>query len=300
MSTPKVIPAAAAPVPMLNYFSEQTVTSWEQLENKLTTFDSGWAFRGQGDATWKLETSIERIWTGADRDVAEQTALALYGRRSAGLRLRQPVPKDSLMMLAEMQHFGAPTRLQDWTKSFYVAAFFAFEAERRCTSAAVWAIDLAWLKAQALTKIKKVDPAYDILTVRDDLNSASLDLFSKVVLTNQEPFVMPVTTFEMNERLGIQQGLFLCPGDVRMTFEENLLKCDGGELRKHCLKFILPYKHRGVILDHLRQVNITPATLYPGLEGFARSINTELFLLSRNTATFNKLKGGVAGALNYL
>ena len=300
MSTPAVVPTASVPPPALNYFSEQTVTSWDQLEQKLATFDSAWAFRGQGDSTWKLETSIERIWAGADRDVAEQTALALYQRRSAGLRLRQPAPRDSLMMLAEMQHYGAPTRLQDWTKSLYVAAFFAFEADRKCKSAAVWAIDLAWLKAQALKKIKKVDAAYADLTTRDDLTSSSLDLLNKVVLANLKPFVMPVTTFEMNERLGIQQGLFLCSGDIRLSFEDNLRKANTAELAKHCLKFVLPYKHRGDILEHLRQVNFSAATLYPGLEGFARSINTELLLLARNTAAFNKLKGGVAGALNYL
>jgi hypothetical protein len=75
-----------------NYFSEQTVTSWADLEQKLANFDSSWAFREQGDAEWKLQTSIERIWIHSDRDVAEQTAIALYKRRATGLRVRPPCP----------------------------------------------------------------------------------------------------------------------------------------------------------------------------------------------------------------
>jgi hypothetical protein len=202
--------------------------------------------------------------------------------------------------MAEMQHYGAPTRLLDWTKSFYVAAFFAFEVERNANSAAIWAIDLAWLKARALAKIKKADAGYMGLTTRCDFTSSSLGIIDNVLLANKEPLVMPVTTFELNERLGIQQGLFLCPGNIRIPFEDNLRELNRAELAKKCLKFILPYRRRAEILEHLRRVNISAATLYPGLEGFSRSISNELFLLGHDSATFKKLKGGISGALNYL
>jgi hypothetical protein len=282
----------------LSFYSERHAKNWQELKNFLKPFDTNWAFRGQGDSQWGLQTSVERVWPRSDRDVAEQTAVGLYERKASGLRLRPPIPNDSLGTLAEMQHFGAPTRLQDWTKSRYAAAFFAFAEQRDCDCAAIWATNLAWQKAQALSKIKSVLQARKTLTIRDVLHSPAI--FDGVVLANKRKFILPVTTFEMNERLGVQQGLFLCPGDVRVSFEDNLRVASLAELKKKWLKFTIPTKYRFDVLEDLRRMNISSASLFPGLDGFARSINADLFLLMNDPATFNKVKGGVSGALIYL
>jgi hypothetical protein len=42
------------------------------------------------------------------------------------------------------------------------------------------------------------------------------------VLSWSYAFVIPVNPFMLNERLVIQQGLFLCAGDISIPFEDNL------------------------------------------------------------------------------
>ncbi len=286
----------ASPAP--KYYSERTAKNWSELKNLLLPLESNWGFRGQGDSSWNLETSLERAWRGQERDIAEKVAFAEYRRKASGLRGSRLTPTNSVSLLAEMQHFGAPTRLQDWTKSFYVAAYFAFETQRDAKEVAVWAIELAWLKGTALRKMQKADKTCRKLTIRDDLGTPHI--VDHLILNNRASFVLPLTAFDMNERLGIQQGLFLCPGDVTKTFTANLLETDKAELAKKCLKFRLSMKCRAEVLADLRKMNISAATLFPGLDGFARSLNAELFLLSQNHPMLNKVRGGVKGALIYL
>ncbi|HLN02329.1 MAG TPA: hypothetical protein VK335_23780 [Bryobacteraceae bacterium] len=74
----------------------------------------------------------------------------------------------------------------------------------------------------------------------------------------------------MNERLTIQQGLFLCPAQVSMGFEENLqaMSLKGTKIDK----LVFPSNLRAHILAELNKMNISRASLFPGLDGFAQSL----------------------------
>jgi FRG domain len=88
-----------------------------------------WMFRGTSKP-YPLQTSLERALQGADialadgRDI-ERQMLQEFKRRAHFYVSPLPNEGDILGWLALMQHYGAPTRLLDWTYSFYVAAFFA-------------------------------------------------------------------------------------------------------------------------------------------------------------------------------
>ncbi|MBN1545262.1 MAG: hypothetical protein JW902_01230 [Syntrophaceae bacterium] len=81
----------------------------------------------------------------------------------------------------------------------------------------------------------------------------------------------------MNESLTLQQGIFLCPGNINLTFEENLKEMSPplGSI----VKFIIPLEERNNVLTELKHMNISSATLFPDLGGFAESLNDRFELL---------------------
>jgi hypothetical protein len=65
----------------------------------------------------------------------------------------------------------------------------------------------------------------------------------------------------------------MCPGDVTSSFEENLRSLPGWNKRQNIVKIIIPQRFKKGILDILDGMNISRATLFPGLDGFAKSLN---------------------------
>ena len=126
---------------------QRRITSWKTLSIEFDRTRHGndaWAFRGQSDAAWPLETTLERVRVSRGiprREVAQiEGGLIRRFKRQYHLHSADPPREDDYVeWLALMQHHGAPTRLLDWTYSFFVAVFFAVEGGR--TPAAVWALN---------------------------------------------------------------------------------------------------------------------------------------------------------------
>ena len=91
--------------------------------------------------------------------------------------------------------------------------------------------------------------------------------------------VYPENPFQLSERLIIQQGLFLCPGNICVPFEENLTSLSGYESQENIVKlsFDLDRQSTRVFADQLRRMNIDSAALFPGLDGFSRSLGERVF-----------------------
>src|SRR5262249_51185970 len=135
-----------------------------------------------------------------------------------------PPPLDSLIdWMALIQHYGGTTRLLDFTKSFYIAAFFAIEkATGEC---AVWCIDHHALYV-ALKRYLKL-PEHTFWPHWQTLHLTARFVQEKLKTEKQkgfsfERFVFEVQPFKLNERLVVQQGVFLCPLSVDIPFIESL------------------------------------------------------------------------------
>jgi hypothetical protein len=234
----------------------------------------GWAFRGQECADYRLATALERLQDriGVQFNRAsdlESVLLREFRRRYHHYSPHPPMSDHDLEWLSIMQHHGAPTRLLDWTYSIYVAGYFALESAQG--DSAIWALDYEWIRAQARKMLKDRDPTATY-TTPERATEADMPMFRNVFMT--PPFkgmVAAINPFRLTERLTIQKGFFLCPGDISIPFEENLTQMKGW--REHVVKVVVRKSARREGLRSLFQMNTDRSTLFPGLDGFARSLS---------------------------
>lgn len=120
---------------------EQPIRNWKQFQNRISRFGDQTCFRGHADAAWSLGTSLDRaVWktfstkipsiqstSSRKMNVTEnEKALLLAFQRGAHHYLaRTPQHHRTIDWLALMQHHATPTRLLDWSRSPYVALYFA-------------------------------------------------------------------------------------------------------------------------------------------------------------------------------
>jgi hypothetical protein len=194
--------------------------------------DHRWAFRGQANATWKLEPSIERLrkmyFKSFIMDDAEGHVREAFKRRAHHYMRYLPGEKEELEWMALMRHHGAPTRLLDWTRSPYVAAFFAVAEASEGEESAIWAIDTEAIKTKAIHVLSQsgvIDKPEG-----SNFSFSDPDVFDRVFLHETHPaIVAPVQPLRTNERSSSQQGIFLCSNNSRAGFEfalKQLLKSD--------------------------------------------------------------------------
>lgn len=246
------------------------VSSWQEFMNLTSELD-GWAFRGQQDAHWQLQSSLSRYLSAFVRDrsawrIQEQRAIRIFRRKAHNYLSDVRALSDDLRCLGLMQHHGAPTRLLDFTKSPYVAAFFALE--RAVSDAAVFAVN-----TPALWTDRAIPVASPDLT-RDKIDPRRPGNFEKFFLSDENPVIWFGEPAEMDQRLIAQAGTFVLPGLLHQPLDKILDQYTfSGELLR---KIVLPSSVRDDAMRSLYRMNITNASLFPDLEGLARSIALEL------------------------
>jgi hypothetical protein len=234
-----------------------------------------WLFRGQRSASWDLKTSLERCFEreaieGDARIALEAELLREFKRTFHNYALHIPGRNSVLEWLSLMQHHGAPTRLLDFNYSVYVASYFALEtAVEDC---AVWAIDAEWVMGEAVKAMVQAGKS-NAAPLHAKTTEAHETIAGEILF--KPPFVSSVlllSPFRLNERLRIQKGTFLIPGDIASSFMDNLRSVAGHDREAHLLKIVLPARLRREALEKLHYMNISSTSLFPGLDGYARSL----------------------------
>jgi hypothetical protein len=253
--------------------------SWEAfLQLVVRPPYSNWAFRGERDERWPLYSSLSRYLRNFGVDPKawpeqEGRILRIFKRKAHQFLDKPPDPDDDFQWMALMQHHGAPTRLIDFTWSPYVAAFFALE--RTVADGVVWAMNPAGIDSSRAPKPVRMDPR-----VKGN--------FRRHFLAGKNRFIWMGEPHTMNRRLIAQSGTFAVPGVLDAPIEEILSDFDQENV---LAKLILTNAVREVGMRELYRMNITYATLFPDLDGLAKSLAYELeFHWAYNPRTMERYK----------
>jgi hypothetical protein len=294
-------------------FYKIIVNSWDDaitLFNKISDDKSDWAYRGQADENWGLSTKFERDAKKYETDSywfknREAYIIRDFRRRAQNYVKNLPSPDDYIGWLSLLQHYGGPTRLLDFTYSIYVALFFATETS--LSNSAIWAVNIQQLINQ-LSKVTDYNLVERERTFEKIISRTNHWAETIIKDRNNRSIVFPVEPFHLNERISIQQGIFLFPGDIEKTFESNICSVfefgfnelsnsnasnlDISNINEIILseisviKIMIPSKLHSKSLVELHKMNVTAATLFPGLDGFARSLSFRFgqldYALSKN------------------
>lgn len=243
--------------------NEVNVTSWQEYSEIVSEkLYKRYIFRGHTKRKHRLETSLQRSFSTLSirddwQEGRELEALKSFKSRAHLYLQHLPEKEKDLEWLSIMQHYGAPTRLLDWTYSPFIAAFFAFqELERGC---AVYEID-----------VKNLEHA-NHNSVPDDWESR---LVGEGSVTGE--FVAPYIPDYQNKRLVQQQGLFLVPSHINHDVEEIVNSYDETESFMKKYTFKLSRNDLKNAIKRLKAMNIDNYRLFPGIDGLSKSMHLRL------------------------
>ena len=260
-------------IPTRDGVKEIRLDSWRkfmQLTTDLFATGPAYIYRGQANYEWPLVSSLDRLESrypkrknlcGRVADCfdrppfTEEEHLNAFKRAIRGRRGVNPPPltEDDYWTLG--QHHGLATPLLDWTRSPFVALFFAFE-EEKCLVA-----DEKWAEPE-------YRGVYILSTAAIKTTATDKNAVPGVRLSSSES--------DANYRL-ISQTALLIRMPRKTSLEGYVASHFAGDTHDAATAFTkikVPNTDRDGCLVALNKMNINRMTLFPDIDGAAKHVNS--------------------------
>jgi len=254
--------------------NEQKFKSWEEFETAIAFLaekpeNFHPLFRGQRKSEWSLDTTLER-YGAFDYSVEEYFRNVISARRkietATGKKwdfsedfkqndqhLAAPLGYEFMVFL---RHHGFPSPLLDWSRSPYIAAFFAFH--RADPKESEFVAIFEYVEEMGFGKAISLDEA-TICTCGPWISTDK-----KHFLQQSEYTVCRKQVRHPNEKLG----------DVYARHEEAFARSD--EDQDFLTKYFIPASERKRVLRKLQLMNITSYSLFESTESLLELIALEV------------------------
>ncbi len=207
-------------------------------------------YRGQSRDHFRLVPSLLRHPLGISK---EQVLFNEYERSAPRLKVDKG---NDWELLIDMQHYGIPTRLLDWTDVLGVALAFAlYDSKDDHEDSAIYLLDpLALNKKTQIGAIKRVP------------NDATYTY--KAIYWHSNPFAalapIAMDCLLRNERIAAQSGYFTVHGANVQPIDDQAPEC--------IRKIVLCSKVKPAVREFLEYANLNSLSIYPDVVGMARHI----------------------------
>lgn len=237
-------------------------------------------FRGLEDSTHRIVSSLDRLgmkyadghaFHASDH---EGEILDDFGRLSRTFWRQEPRSHWELVALA--QHYGLPTRAIDWTYSPLVAAFFATQNPWNGKSRVVWR--LHWTEMHKSFFPWRMWPftAETMEKGMGDEEEGEKSLSEAWWPRDEHPGSIDDQAFlfeppAIDARIIAQQGVFTVCRNTEMPFDVFLRKSTDKPL---LTRIVIPENAIADFRNELAALGVTPHTLFPDVEGVARTVTS--------------------------
>lgn len=254
-----------------------TLTTIEHAVQIGTKLSESW-FRGHDRVFNELTPAMFRTPYSEDiyqafRPDLELEMIEEFKRHAPTLAVGGTLPseKDHLGWLYVMRHYGAPTRLLDWTESVLVALWFTV-VERHDADGELWALFPKSLNKHASGSfgfpIIGNDPVVEFLAEEPYWEGPPEILAERLEL--ESPVIKPVAFRPRRSfaRMVVQSSTFtIHPRPSQGNTIPDILADN-----KHLARWIIPAETKQSLRDALIALGITHVTLFPDYEGLSKTL----------------------------